>query len=211
MTKRVLRRKWADASYHAFRLARGLEENVLRWLNGVQLDRERGNTEKSRQRVRRLLEKLKAVSAVPPALILAYSKKRRLPKDLNRVAEEIDEQLRDYPTHKCLAWDRNGELDFGDPLVVKNRPEGEAAAALSAVELAQMHLVDRLRQCICGKWFGARSRNQKSCSSKCRHRRYEQTEEFKAKRRKYMRDYYDEFLSRKRFERKQKPAKRKGP
>ena len=52
----------------------------------------------------------------------------------------------------------------------------------------------RVRTCHCGNAFIASTRYQKSCSARCRHKLYEKSPEFKAKRRKYMRDYYRTYM-----------------
>jgi hypothetical protein len=69
-------------------------------------------------------------------------------------------------------------------------PVGESFAAYAIRQLAERKLLNRVRQCICGNYLFANFPNQRSCSPACRHRVYEQTEHFKAKRRAYMRAYY---------------------
>ena len=69
-------------------------------------------------------------------------------------------------------------------------PDGESLAAHSIVRLHTAGLLDRIRQCVCERWFFARFRNQKSCSAVCRHTAYEKSDDFKRKRREYMRRYY---------------------
>jgi hypothetical protein len=66
----------------------------------------------------------------------------------------------------------------------------EAEAASFIISLASVRLLERLRACICGKWFFGRTFTQRFCSPTCRIRHFKSSEEWKAHRRKYMRDYY---------------------
>jgi|SRR5215472_5219203 len=77
---------------------------------------------------------------------------------------------------------------------------GEGLAARAVLLLLQNGLLKQIRLCMCNKWFVARRADTRFCSAKCRHKHYEQTEEFKIKRRKYMQDYYRNWLSPKRFQ-----------
>jgi len=59
------------------------------------------------------------------------------------------------------------------------------------LKLTQIGYLTRLRRCArCHKWLYARFRHQTFCSMKCQQKQYTDTEEFKAKRRVYMRRYY---------------------
>jgi len=59
------------------------------------------------------------------------------------------------------------------------------------LKLTQIGYLTRLRRCArCHKWLYARFRHQAFCSTKCQQKQYTDTEEFKAKRRVYMRRYY---------------------
>jgi hypothetical protein len=66
----------------------------------------------------------------------------------------------------------------------------EKYAVQLLLRLADQGALDSIKKCICGVWFIAERRNHQSCSDKCRHKRYEQGESAKEKRRKYMRNYY---------------------
>jgi hypothetical protein len=94
-----------------------------------------------------------------------------------------------------LGWDGRGNAgfknvsfgrDFGP---MKRADQEEAAAAEAVMSLAEVNELVWLRRCLCGKWFFAVRKAQKSCSANCRHKLYEQTERFKAKRREYMKRY----------------------
>jgi len=66
----------------------------------------------------------------------------------------------------------------------------EIAAAMCVMHLAVRDELDRFRKCDCGKFFLAGRLDQIYCSTNCRVRYYQSSEEFKAKRRKYLRDLY---------------------
>jgi hypothetical protein len=70
------------------------------------------------------------------------------------------------------------------------RSTGEQLAVWDVTNLAENGLLEMVRICQCQRWFFARREDQKACSPVCRHKNYEQTEEFKTKRRAYMRGYY---------------------
>ena len=83
-----------------------------------------------------------------------------------------------------------GKEWFFEDSISGHLPVGESLAAFGVIELTKQKLLDRIRHCICGNWFFARFVHQQSCSAKCRHKNYEQSEDFKAARRIYMRNYY---------------------
>ena len=59
------------------------------------------------------------------------------------------------------------------------------------LKLTQIGYLTRLRRCaLCQEWLYAKFRHQTFCSMRCQQKRYTRTEEFKAKRRAYMRRYY---------------------
>jgi len=64
----------------------------------------------------------------------------------------------------------------------------EGVAQWRVLELARFGYQNRLRRCICGRWFYAWHDASKFCSDACRHKKYERTPEFKARRREYQRE-----------------------
>jgi hypothetical protein len=100
--------------------------------------------------------------------------------------------LNDYPKWPTVEIAYRGMaavLHFSDTNGA-GRALGEQLAVWDITALAETGRSYFVRQCQCGRWFLARRADQKSCSPGCRHRTYEQTVSFKAKRREYMRDYY---------------------
>jgi hypothetical protein len=76
----------------------------------------------------------------------------------------------------------------------------EWTALNQILRLAEQGLLSRLRRCgltACGKWYYARFDHQRFCGApaRCKEKHKTQSEDFKAKRRKYMRDYYRDNLS----------------
>jgi hypothetical protein len=58
------------------------------------------------------------------------------------------------------------------------------------LDLARAGYVNRLRKCLCcNKWLYARYRHQDYCSTKCQQEHYRKSDEWKRKRRDYMRTY----------------------
>ena len=71
-------------------------------------------------------------------------------------------------------------------------------ALVLILKLTQVGDLTRLRRCSqCQKWLFARFRHQAFCSTKCQQKNYTQSDKWKAKRRAYMRDYYQRNPSRK--------------
>ena len=68
-------------------------------------------------------------------------------------------------------------------------PWGEGLSIKVLIELGLAGYVNRIRQCLCGKWFYARLAPQHSCSAGCRQKLFQQSRQYKRKRRQYMRDY----------------------
>ena len=70
-----------------------------------------------------------------------------------------------------------------------DRPE-EASALDTFSALVRSGHLSQLRRCsYCQEWLYARYKRQIFCSTKCRQKHYTHTEEFKAHRRQYMREY----------------------
>lgn len=66
----------------------------------------------------------------------------------------------------------------------------EAWAVALLVRLTEDGLLDKVRQCSCGKWFFPKKSYQEVCSRQCYLKGYWKTKEYRASHRKYMRGYY---------------------
>lgn len=162
-------------------------KNVLAWLNDELPRKEYSNFGKDR------------IASLVDALVhLCCETKKRYrnrgrAKELHRWADKVNEMIARYPSCKIVGWDPPYDrLSFGDDhsmVKLKGATEIEAGTAYSAIGLAELDELEGLIRCGCGRWFIARQRNQQSCSAICRHKLYERTDAFKAKRRKYMKKY----------------------
>ena len=114
--------------------------------------------------------------------------------------KELDKQFARYRARPMLIM--NVEVAPGATPFKRKRKMGitrfqwslgnapHEAAALAALHLAEDNLLDRVRQCLrCSKWFYARVRHQRNCSTVCQQSYYRSAEEWKAHRREYMRRY----------------------
>ena len=68
-------------------------------------------------------------------------------------------------------------------------PFSEADAIASVLRLLEEDQVHRLRRCACGKWFYQRFAHQTFCANPCQQRDFRKTDEYREKRRKYMREH----------------------
>jgi hypothetical protein len=66
----------------------------------------------------------------------------------------------------------------------------ESSAVMRALQLAERDELDRVRECKCGKFFLAGRIDQQHCSTACRVKAHQSSEEFKAKRRVAERERY---------------------
>jgi predicted RNA-binding Zn ribbon-like protein len=184
--KRVLRSKLGYSIPHELLLVEIAVENVIDYLNETEDYCQ--ESEKSRQRVRELIENLKILTS--QEVVATARSRKKFSKEIRFAIDAVDKELDEYPATPALNWSPEGQLSFGhDFKKTRKGAEHLPGAAYSAMKLAEMGQVHQVRQCICGRWFFARTQNQKSCSSKCRHKLYERTAENRARRREYMRDY----------------------
>lgn len=109
-----------------------------------------------------------------------------------RLIQQIDLHLRRY----------NFRLRVGDSIgpdwTERNlRPidPSEAQAVVCLLNLAELGLVDRIRQCgWCTTWFYARFKHQRFCKTECQQSAYAKTPDWREHRRNYMRKYRREEL-----------------
>jgi hypothetical protein len=81
------------------------------------------------------------------------------------------------------SWDVKWQL-------VGRMDPSQGLALIRLLHAASRGLVDRIRQCAwvqCRKWFFARFSHQECCSVRCQQQRVRSTEEWKKKKREYMR------------------------
>jgi hypothetical protein len=190
-TKRVLYRR--DTLYVG-----NWRENALGWLNGDLPKRYYSSP--ARRRIERLIDALQTLIQLRRSFKTiergpsngGFTRLTiQMPADAANAIKLVEKLMRRYPSWPVLGWDAAGNLSFGRLSTQLNRAqEEEAEAALAVMSLAEVNELPWLRRCLCTKWFFARRKTQRSCSAKCRHKLYEQTEGFRVRRRKYMRRYY---------------------
>jgi hypothetical protein len=108
-------------------------------------------------------------------------------RDRVRLLQQMDLHLRRY----------NFQLRVRDSLgpnwTERNMPPidpSEAQAIVHLLNLAELGLIDRIRQCgWCTTWFYARFNHQRFCKTECQQAEYAKTPASKARRRDYMRKY----------------------
>lgn len=78
-----------------------------------------------------------------------------------------------------------------DAPVLKSCPSGEWLAVDGVLRLAKANRLDRLQTCACGKWYFAKFSHQRFCSTECRVKFWESSDERKEQKRKKAREYYE--------------------
>lgn len=149
-------------------------------------------TNASRIRLLTLMEKMTEAASIMASTVRKEplrDRQGKCPPPVAKVLEQIQELLDEYPATPRVGIGENDGLHF-DTWTVSSRPIGEQIAVSELLAIAESQRLDLIRRCTCGLWFSANRHDQKACSATCRHKTYEQTDDFKKKRRDYMRGYY---------------------
>ena len=109
---------------------------------------------------------------------------------------ELDDMLTRYWVSPRLIplgdrWQmayRTRSFDAGKRIASK--PDHEVAAVMCVMHLAARNDLDRVRKCGCGKFFIASRLDQRYHDTRCRVQHHQSSEEFRAKRREYLREWY---------------------
>jgi hypothetical protein len=160
--------------------------NLIEWLNQESPPELGKNTAASRRRVLDLIGNVhNALTAIKewPSFDLVPTRR------VGRLADELNARLSEYPTITIFSPDYDSWL-IEDGAMGGKYPDGESLAVHSVIRLAETRLFYRIADCECGRWFFSRFAHQHFCSERCRKRHHEQSEEYKAGRREYMRRYY---------------------
>jgi len=181
---------------------RSKHTDLFRWLNNERLQNQIGepsvygrNSPASRKRVARLIGELQSLSE-----LLSQSRMTQLavdywmnaPREIKNQIKKVDELLSQYPTRPVVEIsnkDGSGGL-YIEYASTGGRPLGEQIAVSHIRRIVNEQALDRIRLCECERWYLATRTDQKSCSAKCRHRIYEQKPDAKARRKIYMKAYY---------------------
>jgi len=170
----------------------GAGVRVASWLNGAQtvLPFPIPITRNAKKRILDLLDSAKRTRDSSEA---ARRKSiQPLSEDkLNRFADDLNEELEKYKTAPFMRIDSTGKWGVSrTTLRTGPRSMMESVIAHDVAYLFEWGLLDRIRLCICEMYFFATRDSQTSCSPKCRHKRYEQDQAYKAKRKIYNREVY---------------------
>ena len=175
-------------------------KRMVRWLKQVKNKGEpvssyrHTNTKASRDRILWLLNSLRELQRMMKTQMGKKFPSRFpwLDKSEDEISDcyrGINRRLRAYRSSP-IVWPVFGHLTAEEFHDRSRRPHGEVIAAKGLIHLVALGLLDRLFRCQCGKWAYAKFLHQRSHSTKCRRKLYENTEEFREKRRKYRRELY---------------------
>jgi len=103
-----------------------------------------------------------------------------------------------------------GSRRFGGGPFADAAELAESENAMRVIRLMEQGLLSSIRKCMCGKWLVARMKKQTFCSTACRQAEFRSTERYKAKRREYMRNFYDKTMRKSRRDRKVSAKNTKG-
>jgi hypothetical protein len=158
-------------------------------LNGDPVQGMRSSSPASRRRVIDFIanarEALEAIDEAPSWDLINNPTRR-----MRRLMVELNARLDEYPTSVFFYINYGREWVFDPGALAGGRPVIESMAVHNVIELAKLGTLARLMTCGCGRWFFAKFAHQKFCSTRCRKKNHESSEEFKAARRAYMRRYY---------------------
>jgi hypothetical protein len=115
---------------------------------------------------------------------------------------QLNQELARYTSFPYISTDVEGGWSFGwhvqttaygkdESLVLISRAQNEFPHVLTAIGLAREGLIDRVRRCkIDRRWFYARTKESRFCSSKCRNMFHQLDPRDKERRRKWARENY---------------------
>jgi hypothetical protein len=164
----------------------GAGDHIAMWLNGVTPV---GYPETiTRLKKKRILDLLDLGRR---AFDLQQSAPKKFAKEVDSLLGELNTRFEEYGASPLLELDSQGRFVLGRSMIgSRRRSMVEALLVHEITSLMSDGLLNRIRRCTCDSWFFARNDRQRSCSGKCRHKLYEQSEKYKAKRKNYNRDYY---------------------
>jgi hypothetical protein len=105
---------------------------------------------------------------------------------LSSAVEILNAALRDFRFFPCLM---DAEQSYR---VLWGAEFGGPAAIIGQIlRMTEAGTIDRVRQCLCGKWFMAESNKKRVCSDACRFQKFKQEnpDRFHQDRAEYMRGY----------------------
>lgn len=133
-----------------------------------------------------------------PALKKIAPEKYKRQLEIDRTTNWINDKLAEYKYSPQIFSRHDGSwnLVWSPKGIGPSRKLGQAQFLEMILTIVRAGYLDKFRCCgNCKKWLYAKLRNQTFCSTKCRQKEYTQTDEFKMKRRVYMRRYYHQNYS----------------
>jgi hypothetical protein len=164
-------------------------EDLVSWLNATAGKR-------STARVSRIIQLLQRECAIRSLNSSRTDAERlRAAKLITSISEsplELDNLLLRYWVSPRLIFLEDGpQIFYFSTRKTRDKVEmGEIAAVMCVTYLGSRDELDRIRKCSCGKYFFARRLDQLYCQTKCRVRYHQSAADFKAKRRRYQREWY---------------------
>jgi hypothetical protein len=180
-----------------------LLDDLIRFLNGTKTARGK--------RIVIILEMMLRIEEMTKPIdgstLAAWSLKRTAPNKFQMLCEVgeqtalLNRELRKYqfsPRAEVVTGGSGGAVEWAaywrrDPREKQEkRLRMIASEALEVIlKLTQIGYLNRVRHCAqCQKWLYAKFRHQTFCSVTCQQKNYTQTDQWKAHRRQYMREYY---------------------
>ena len=180
--------------------------DLPRFLNGTKTSRGRRIV----QILERMLELERLTSPLDGIVWPAMSLERTDPEKFKLLCEIQDKnyalskdlaKIKFVPNADVVVGGGGGPSEWSASWRWSNKKSEEhlrlhAGEALQIIlKLTQIGYLTRLRHCAyCHKWLYARFRHQVFCSTKCQQGHYTKSEQFKAHRRRYMRDRYQSLI-----------------
>ncbi|MGA8734345.1 MAG: hypothetical protein WB558_10530 [Terriglobales bacterium] len=164
-------------------------ERLVSWLNGTA-----GTSSNDRvSRIIELLQKERAIHSLASSRTGAERQRAaRLIASISESPLELNDLLLRYWVSPRLMFLEDGpQITYFSTGKTRDTVEmGEIGAVMCVTYLGSRDELDRVRKCQCGKYFLAHRLDQLYCQTKCRVRYHQSTDDFKAKRRKYQREWY---------------------
>jgi hypothetical protein len=119
-----------------------------------------------------------------------------LTHDVERIQRDINRVLKGHRSYPH-AW--VSEFGIRPVRAVASRrkdgsdrmwPQNEFAAVEAVLHLVSLKLIEKVKQCRCGRWFFRRFKHERFHDQKCRQQEHRSSPEYKAKRNEYARTLY---------------------
>jgi len=117
-------------------------------------------------------------------------RKKKLPPQFSKSYERLNEILGTFTHAPRIDVDAVFDRNLVSWVMTDDSPIAHVRTQVGRLlRVIGEGAILNLRQCQCENWFFTRFSHQTFCTRSCQAKDFSQTEDFKAKRRKYMRDY----------------------